>query len=366
MTDIVIVTYNAKDKLAMCLRSIAKHTKETPYRLILVDNNSQDGTAEFLKKNYQGKAVLIFNKKNLGFCGAANKALRMSTSRWIALLDDDVTVTQDWLSRLLRHLKSSKKVGIVGCKIVFPNGRIGSSGFKLNPYGMIANNEIDRGQRDYVRETDALIGPCWVIRRELLQKAGYFDEQFFPSQFEDIDYCIRIRLAGYKIIYDGIVTVIHHHLYRSGTANDLSENRKRFIRKWQRTLKNFKSAHHSPGDKLIAEGTALVGKEKFWIRRGLWKKITMAHNQVPECAYKAVALLARKRKKEALEEFKKVSVYIAENTKDVNLEIINLCRFLCVYYRRMGLNKEAAREEKRIIRGLGTVRQLLIEASRPK
>ena len=203
MFDMIIVTYNAKDKLKQCLESVEKHTNGMSYLLTIVNNHSTDGAFEFLK-NYKKDNVQIINaKKNLGFCGGTNLALKNTANKFIVLLDDDAEVTKKWLDRLYKQIKDKPKVGIVGCKIVFPDNKIHSADYRVKPLQLVGAGEIDKGQRDYIRECDAVVGACWLMRRELIKKVGYFDKRFFPCQHEDIDYCLRTRLAGYKIIYNG-------------------------------------------------------------------------------------------------------------------------------------------------------------------
>ena len=232
MIDIIVVTYNAKNKLRRCLQSIEKYTKGIPYQLTVVNNNSRDETAEYLNKKYTNSqnVKIIHAKKNMGFSGAANLALKNTSNKFIALLDDDLEVTEGWLMKLYKNIKNRPSVAIVGPKVVLPNKKIFSAEMIIwnhivIPVGM---KEKDNSQRNYTRQADALCGACWLMDRDIIKKVGYLDERFFPCQMEDVDYCIRVRLAGYKIIYDGKITIIHHNLYRAlGNKNWI-----RFIKKW--------------------------------------------------------------------------------------------------------------------------------------
>jgi len=232
MLDIIVVTYNAKNKLKRCLESIERHAGNISHWLTIVDNASNDGTTDYLNKKYNKDrhVNIIHTKKNVGFSGAANIALKATRNKFVALIDDDAEVTKNCLEQLYKQIRNNPDVGIIGPKVLFPNKRICAAGTLI--WGRIDMNigskEIDSGQRDYTKEVDALIGPCWIIRREIIRKVGYLDEQFFPCQWEDFDYCIRTRLAGYKIIYHGKAALIHHNLFRSSNA----DNQERFIRKW--------------------------------------------------------------------------------------------------------------------------------------
>lgn len=258
--DIIIVTYNAKKTLARCLSSVVRYTHNFDYQITIVDNKSTDGTLEYLKK-CKMKINLINNRKNFGFCKAANIGLKNTVNKYIVFLDDDATVTEGWLEGLYDQIKMSPKVGIVGAKIVFPNKRICSADYSIFLRQSPGNYEVDRGQRDYIKKTDALIGTCWLMRREVIRDVGYFDENFFPCQYEDIDYCLRTRLAGYTIIYNGKVTVVHHNLCRDGGR--FAKNRDKFSKKWKKSLSKFPLKNSSPVDKHIARGLDFFKKKRF-------------------------------------------------------------------------------------------------------
>lgn len=254
--DIIIITCNAKNLLRRCISSIRRYTRNNDYLITVVDNGSRDGTIEFLKS--QKDINLIRNYKNLGFPKAINKGIRKTHNDLIACIDDDVELTEGWLDSLGKYIKD-ERVGIVGCKIVFPDGRIHAAEYRIRPRAVVGKGEIDIGQKEYVREVDGLIGPCWLMKREVVEKTGYFDERFFPCQHEDLDYCIRARLAGYKIIYNGKVKVIHHNLFRDKDLSD--ENWERFLKKWHNLKYPFKDSH--PADKYNARGYDYLMKKKF-------------------------------------------------------------------------------------------------------
>lgn len=305
MLDIIIVTYNAKDKLSRCLKSIEKHTKKTDYLLTIVNNNSTDGTFQFLEKYRKQKNAKVINThKNLGFCGGANLALRNTHNKFICLLDDDIEVTKGWLPGLMEQIKNKPKVGIVGPKISFPNKIIWSAENQLKPIRMIGSDEIDNGQRNYIRECDSLSGPCWLIRRKLINKVGWFDERFFPSQYEDVDYCLRTRLAGYKIIYDGKVEIVHHHLFRDKCRSD--KNLKKFVKKWKIILDKLPLKDSHPADKHIAYGIDYLEKKKYNLALTELKKAELIDRNFSDPLYRGVVLYKLKKFDEATFEFKKV------------------------------------------------------------
>ncbi|MDD5173627.1 MAG: glycosyltransferase [Candidatus Omnitrophica bacterium] len=253
--DIIIVTCNAGDLLRRCLLSVRRHTG-VPYLITVVDNGSTDGTPDFLRS--QSGLRIISNDKNVGFSRAMNMGIKKTGNGLIVCLDDDVEVTKNWLEGLITCIKRSR-VGIVGCKIVFPNGRIHAAEYRIKPRMVVGRGEKDAGHREYVRQVDGLIGPCWLMKREVVKKIGYFDERFYPSQHEDLDFCIRTRLAGFKIIYNGKVKVIHHNLYRDDGLS--GENWKKFLIKWKGLRYPFPDTH--PADVYNAKGYDYLMAKQF-------------------------------------------------------------------------------------------------------
>ncbi len=351
MINIIIVTYNAKDKLKRCLESVEKYTKGISYLLTIVDNHSTDGTFEFLKNYKKGNIKVINTKKNLGFCGGANFALRNTHNKFIVLLDDDAEASRGWLTRLYKSIKNEPNVGIVGCKINFPNNRIHCADYRVKRFQLVGWNEIDGGQRDYIRECDALIGPCWLMRRDLIENVGYFDERFFPSRHEDIDYCLRARLAGYKIIYNGRAKVIHHHLCRYGADEQNRKNTQKFLKKWKNLLHKFPLKDSHPVDKYITAGVDCIDKKRF--NRSLieFEKAESIDKRFSEPFYKAMALEGMGRYDDAIRQFKKVLKLSPANF---------LAHYrIALLYKKVGLPKEAKRESAKTFNLISPYRKFL-------
>ncbi len=339
-TDILIVTYNARSSLVQCLESVFKHTRNVPYRLTVVDNASHDGTAEYLKKHYPLKCHLIQSGRNLGFSGAANLAIRNTANPWTVFLDDDVVVTPGWLEKLHRRAAATAKVGIVGPKVLFPDNRIFCAEFSINPFRSAGWGEKDLGQRDYFKEVDALPGPCWLMPRPVLQEVGDFDERFFPCQYEDIDYCLRVRLAGYKVLYDGRIKIIHHNLLRAERPEYL-KNEMKFRNKWGKTLDRFPLAPTDADDKLLALGARLFRREIFFKAKPYFGPLAKANANFPETVYRGIAYRGLGKKRNAVREFRTAlglmgsGRYFPKDTIATGLYYA-----LSVYFRRLGLKRE--------------------------
>lgn len=299
--DIIIVTYNAGKKLEKCLNSVIRHTRNFDYLITVVDNNAGGAAARYLKK-YKDDIRIIRNKKNLGFPKAANIGIRNTKSRYIVFLDDDARVTRGWLGGLFGQIKRGPKTGIAGGKVVFPDGRISSADYIVPLQRFSGNYEVDRGQRNYLKKADALSGACWLMRRAMVAKVGYFDERFFPCQSEDIDYCLRARLAGYSIVYNGKVTIVHDNYYRE--AGQSIKNRARFMRKWGKRLSRFPLRDSHPVDRLIADGVALFERKRFNQALIKFKKTGLMERRFYEPFLVGKTLEAMGRYAEAAREFK--------------------------------------------------------------
>ncbi len=340
MVDIIIVTYNARAKILRCLRSIREHTRSVPYTLTIIDNHSTDGTRESLRKQRNSIDSLLLLPKNLGFSGAANKALFAGRNPWVALLDDDIEVTPQWLEKLLQCAQLNPQIGIVGGKVVWPNGLIFSAEFKFEPFGMVGKYERDQGQRDYIRECDALPGPCWLMRRDAIKKIGPFDERYFPCQYEDIDYCVRARLAGYQIIYNGRIRVVHHHLYRFGDADYLLKNRVRFFKKWKHQLSSMTLVANSD-DRLLKKGAKLLSSEPFCPKIEGIGAVSRLNQFYPPSLYRAIALLDRGQRNRSRSELKHAARLVKNNTQISNRERATVNRLLSIYFHKLGLERHA-------------------------
>lgn len=302
-TDIIIVTHNAKNLLRRCILSIRKYTPENTYVITVVDNGSSDGTISFL--NSQKDINVIRNNRNLGFPRAINRAIKKTNNNLIACIDDDIEITKGWLEGLTKYIRN-KKVGIVGCKIVYPDGRIHAAEYRIKPRMVVAKRELDIGQKEYVRQVDGLIGPCWLMKREVVEKIGYFDERFYPCQHEDLDFCIRVRLAGYKIIYNGKLKVIHYSLFRDEGLSD--KNWQKFTMKWKDLTYPFKDSHSA--DKYNARGYAFFIEKKF--RKALieFRKVEANNKESSVPLYIGIAELGLGNYKKAMGYFKKIiSIY---------------------------------------------------------
>jgi len=204
--DVVLLTWNQREDTLECLRSLARMSYRS-YRVLIVDNGSSDGTAEAIRREFPRIEVLR-SEMNLGFSGGFNAGLRHALedgAEYLLVLNNDTVVAPNLLDELMAHSAASD-VGMLAPKIYYSNdpGRIWSVGGRRSwwNYEMIdtGNGQHDRGQWEQVLERDYLVGCAILLKRELLEQVGLFDERFSPIYYEDVDLCLRARSAGFRLL----------------------------------------------------------------------------------------------------------------------------------------------------------------------
>ena len=254
VVSIVIPVYNEWVITHRCLWSILQHT-EGEYEVIVADDCSTDETLN-IAKYVQGVHV-VRHAENQRFLRNCNIAAAQARGEFVLLLNNDTAVTAGWLPPLLA-LFANQSVGIVGPKLLFPNGKLQEAG------GIIWNDasgwnygradEPSRPQYNYVRETDYVSGAALMIRKSLWQAVDGFDEAFVPAYYEDTDLCFTARQAGFKVLYQPASTVVHYEGMSNGTDLETGQkkyqviNQQRFYDKWLPVLtaENFANGEHVP------------------------------------------------------------------------------------------------------------------------
>jgi len=218
LVGIVIVNWNGGDKIVECLTSLNKTTYDN-YKVILIDNGSIDDSIIKLKEINKDMDIISL-PKNFGYTIATNigwkHAIEKYNADYICAMDSDIITIQDnWLTLQINELEKNIMNGISCCKLIFPDNTL-----QLLYLGRPTDNysEKDEGQFDFIKEVDAVGGAAIIIKTSLIKKLGYYDENFFYGP-NDLDYCLRAKKLGYKVIYNGLVKAIHN-----GSSSYLATN----------------------------------------------------------------------------------------------------------------------------------------------
>lgn len=239
--SIVIVTYNNLEYTKQCLDSIILYTPKDLYEIIIVDNGSTDETVYYVKnfiENHKSIQIkLIENKENLGFPKGCNQGIVASSFDNILFLNNDTIVTTNWLTNLLICLNSSENIGAVGPVTNYcSNYQAIKTTYSNIEEMQIFARQFNISDKNLWEERINLIGFCMLVRRDVLEQIGYFDEDFSPGNYEDDDLSLRIFCAGYKLILCRD-TFIHHHGSKT-FSNDL-ESQKKFLEILKRNSLKF-------------------------------------------------------------------------------------------------------------------------------
>jgi len=225
---IIISTYNQEVLLETCLDSLKKKTTYKNYKVYVIDDSGKGSVGQRIKNKF-GSVDITINKINLGFSKANNvgikKAMRKCNPDYILLLNDDTEVTQkNWLKKMVEVGESNKKSGILGCKIIYPDGSLQNIGGYVRKWEIV--KELNQNIKDVI-EVDQVMGGFLLIKKEVIKKIGLLDEIYTPYLLEDTDYCLRAKENNFKILSVGSVEIIHK---KGKSIDSLKGKKKIFIR----------------------------------------------------------------------------------------------------------------------------------------
>lgn len=221
---IAIVNYNTRDFLDKCLNSIYKYGSKYDFEVVVIDNNSSDGSKKMVRNKYS-EVKLITNSKNLGYAAAVNQAIKVTDSDYIILLNSDAEVFDKSIDNIIDYLENNPEIGIVGPKIVdsFGNPHLSCRRFpsfkeaamhvligifwSKNPYSK--RYKMMDFDHDKEIKIDWVSGSCMGIRRKALNEVGLFDERYY-MYVEDLDLCKRMWNAEWEVRYFPGATIIHY------------------------------------------------------------------------------------------------------------------------------------------------------------
>lgn len=256
MVSVIIVSWNAREYLMQCLASLTPAVCRYPMEIIVVDNASSDGSAEAVASAFP-QVHLLRNPANLGFARANNLGIAASTGRYACLVNSDVKVLPDCISRLVDFCEEHPTVGMVGPRIIGRDGNLQRScrGFPgvwnmfcralaLDAFfpgsRWLSGFLLSHWPQDSLRQVDMLTGCFWLVRRQALAQVGPLDERFFMYG-EDMDWCKRFWLKGWQLIFVPSAEAIHY-----GGASSSNAPVRFYIERHRADLQYWDKHHSRP------------------------------------------------------------------------------------------------------------------------
>jgi len=224
--DVIIVSTNEKRLLKTAIKSLFAFIGDIKIRIIVIDNNSKDGTSLYVERNYP-LITIIKNDKIEGFAHNCNLGIKHSNSKYVLLLNPDTEVLPGSIGKLYNFLETNPKVGICGPQLIFPDGKLQMSCrrfptwktafIRRSPFrGFFVNSKENRHHLGYdfnhskSQPIDWLLGACLLIRRKMIKDIGLLDEKYF-LYVDDIDYCYSAWKKKWPVWYVPTSIVVHHH-----------------------------------------------------------------------------------------------------------------------------------------------------------
>jgi GT2 family glycosyltransferase/glycosyltransferase involved in cell wall biosynthesis/FMN phosphatase YigB (HAD superfamily) len=265
--SIIIPVYNQFGYTYNCLRAILEHSEDVKYEIIVADDCSQDNVKE-LEKVASGITV-IHNKENLRFLRNCNNAAQAAKGEYLLFLNNDTQVQPKWLEPLVQLLDQNDDIGMVGAKLVYPDGRLQEAGGILWRdgsawnYGHLMNP--DAPEYCYVKDADYISGAAIMIRTSLWKQIGGFDDAFAPAYYEDTDLAFEVRKHRYRVCFQPKSVVVHFEGISNGTdistglKNYQVANQKKFFEKWKNVLE--KEHFHNGEEVYLAKDRGQLKKQ---------------------------------------------------------------------------------------------------------
>ena len=254
--SVVIPAYNHLEHTSACLASLAATRCATPFEVIVVDDASTDATPERVPE-VDGVRFLR-NPENLGFIGSCNRGAAEARGEYVLFLNNDTQLRDGWLDALLDTFERRPDAGLVGARLVYPDGTLQECGGLVfsdgSGWNLGRGDDPDRPEYQVLREVDYCSGACIVLRRDLFETLGGFDAHYAPAYYEDTDLAFRVRAEGLRVYVQPRATVVHFEGVTSGT--DLASgakryqvvNRRKFLARWQDALADQPPPIRNPED----------------------------------------------------------------------------------------------------------------------
>jgi len=272
--SIVIPVYNHALVTFTCLQSICESLTTVGYEVVVVDDGSIDDTASMLgaMKNIR----IVRNETNRGFIEASNEGARVARGKYVLFLNNDTVVLPNWMDELIRTFERIPDAGLVGGKLIYPDGRLQEAGAIVWNNGDAMNygryDDAEKPEYCYLRDVDYCSGACLLITKELFEQLGGFDDVFKPAYCEDTDLAFKVKQAGKRVLYQPLAKIVHFEGTSSGT--DVSQgtkqhqriNQAKLFKRWEAVL----GRHASPGENAHLERD-----------RGMTKRVLIVDSWIP-------------------------------------------------------------------------------------
>ncbi len=254
LVSIIVPVYNEYRMTMQCLQYVLQHSVGIEYEVILADDMSSDHTRDI--ESRVRNITVVRGDQNRGFVENCNAGAELARGKYLLFLNNDTCATAGWLDALCQVLEEDDSVGVVGPKLLFPTGQLQEAGGIIWEDGSGWNygreDDPDKPQFNYRRETDYVSGACLMIRHHLWRQLGGFDTRYVPAYYEDTDLCFATRAAGHKVIYQPASQIYHFEGISNGV--DLEgglkkyqvDNQHKFVAKWREVLQrdHFPNGEH--------------------------------------------------------------------------------------------------------------------------